>query len=122
LEKALTLGSSIETTSAITTHDEVHRLKLEMIEQETKWKQAYEKVVKENELLKNHAGEAIIAAQWRGRYESCLKEKEDCLEKLKLFTFMTTEVNENGKSIEQLYVELQEEFKVFFISFFRLQN
>lgn len=48
---------------------EFHRLKAQLSEQETKWRKAYEKVVKENELLRTRGGETVLAVQWRERYE-----------------------------------------------------
>ena len=44
-------------------------MKAQLSEQETKWRKAYEKVVKENELLRTRGGETVLAVQWRERYE-----------------------------------------------------
>ena len=44
-------------------------MKASLAEQEAKWRKAFEKVVKENELLRTRGGEAMLAAQWRERYE-----------------------------------------------------
>lgn len=54
-------------------NSEFQRLRLQLGEQETKWRKAYENIVKENELLRTRGGEAILALQWRERYE--VKEK-----------------------------------------------
>ena len=43
---------------------------------EDNWKSQYEKVVKENEALHNRGGDTLMAAQWRGRYDDLLREKE----------------------------------------------
>ena len=48
---------------------ELQRLKSQLSELELKWRKAYEKVVKENELLRTRGGEAMLAVQWRERYE-----------------------------------------------------
>ena len=64
--------------------DERQRMKSQLAEQELKWRQAYEKVIKENEILRTRGGEAVLATQWRERYEVCLKEKEDLSEMLKI--------------------------------------
>ena len=48
---------------------EFQRLRLQLSEQEVKWRKAYENIVKENELLRTRGGEAILALQWRERYE-----------------------------------------------------
>jgi hypothetical protein len=112
LEKSLTDGTLGDATNI----DELHRLKAQLTEQESKWRQAYEKVVKENELLRTRGGEAMLATQWRERYEACQREKDDLAEKLKLHmkSPMRGEGSNFGqKSIEQAYAELREEYKEF---------
>jgi hypothetical protein len=53
-------------------------------------------------------GEAMLAAQWRERYELTSKEKYDLLEKLKVYERTGT----MGKSIEESYNELKDEHRV----------
>jgi hypothetical protein len=118
LERALTLGS-IEhganggDAGASSPQDEVSRLRATLAEQEVKWKKLYETVAKENEILRSKGGESLLATQWRGRYEACMKEKEELAEKLELQTSWTNSVNASGKSMDQAYIELQEEFSAF---------
>jgi hypothetical protein len=118
LERALTLGS-IEhganggDSTGGSPQDEVSRLRATLAEQEVKWKKLYETVAKENEILRSKGGESLLATQWRGRYEACMKEKEELAEKLELQTSWTNSVNASGKSMDQAYIELQEEFSAF---------
>ena len=92
--------------------DEINRLQSFLNEQELKWKTAYEKVVKENEILRNRGTEALLATQWRERYETCLKERDELSEKLKVYTMKSEGNGLNGKSVEQVYLDLKEEYKV----------
>jgi len=59
-----------------TTLQELGFLKAKLAENEEAWKTAYERLSKENELLRARGGD-MIAAQWRERYDALLKEKED---------------------------------------------
>ena len=94
--------------------DELQRLKGQLTEQEAKWRAAYEKVVKENELLRTRGGEAVLATQWRERYEACQREKDDLAEKLKLLKGHGDGGGGAGqKSLEQAYAELRDEYKDF---------
>lgn len=95
--------------------DEVQKLQKQLKDQELKWKSAYDKLSKENDVLRSKGGEALIAMQWRSRYESCLKEKEDTMEKLKIYTKISDDLNLNGKTAEQALAELQDEYEVIFI-------
>ena len=87
--------------------EEVQRLQNLMSEQELKWKTAYEKVVKENELLRNRGNESLLATQWRERCETAIKERDEANEKLKVYV-----KNSEGKSVEQAYLDLKEEYRV----------
>ena len=106
-----------------------------------KWKSAYEKAVKDNEQLKTRGGDVLILAQWKERYETCLAEKEELSEKLKIYGRMSSVptvsfaaasghhghssgtgtgshfgqgsgVSDGSKSIEQLYIDLRDEYRV----------
>jgi len=66
-------------------NEEIQRMKTAYSEQESLWRLSYDKVLKENEVLRTKGGETLLAMQWRNRYESCLKEKDDLVEKLKAF-------------------------------------
>lgn len=89
-------------------------MKRQLSDQEAKWRQAYEKIVKENELLRTRGSEAMLAAQWRERYEACIREKDDLSEKLKVYTKGASSANGGEeKSMEQAFIELKDEYKEF---------
>lgn len=111
LERALTMGSMDQ--GSVSGTDEVSRLRATLAEQETKWRQSYESIARENDILRSKGGESLLATQWRGRYEACMKEKEDLAERLGSYTLWTNSVTSSGKSVDQAYVELQEEFRTF---------
>jgi hypothetical protein len=91
--------------------EENSRLQSQLSSIEAKWKLAYEKLVRENESLRLSGGEALLAAQWRERYETTSKEKYDLQEKLKVFERgKSSEVG--GKSIEEAYNELKDDHRV----------
>ena len=50
--------------------EDIAKLQNTLAEQDAKWKTAYEKVVKENELLRNRGNENLLATQWRERCEA----------------------------------------------------
>jgi uncharacterized protein (UPF0335 family) len=57
--------------------NQIERLKADMAIQESHWKESYEALFTENQALQSSGSEALLAAQWRQRYEQCAKEKED---------------------------------------------
>ena len=87
--------------------EEISKLQNLLSEQDAKWQTAYEKVVKENELLRNRGNENLLATQWRERCEATMKERDELNEKLKVYV-----KNSDGKSIEQAYLNLKEEYRV----------
>lgn len=95
-----------------TLRDELHRLQKQLADTESRWKSAYEALSRENESLRAHGGEATVAGQWRERYEQCAAEKDELLEKLKLYANDSSAVNGDTKSYRQLYNELKEEYMV----------
>merc|ERR1719362_2380085 len=57
-------------------HLKINFLREQMTNQETRWKEAYDSLMAENESLRSFRGEALLATQWRTRYETCLSEKK----------------------------------------------
>lgn len=119
LEKALSQGSLTHNNIY---QSEVEKLQSQLQDKENKWRAAYEKLAKELEQLKTKGAESTVAAQWRLRYESCLRDKEDLQARLTLYQQLSSEITENGQSIEEMYVELQEEYKVLSIHGFLFLN
>lgn len=115
LEKALTQGSSGSSSSgplSPNNSSEAAKLQQMLSDREKQWRIAYETIAKELELLKQRGADSVVAAQWRSRYEGLLRDKEELLQRLSLHTQLSSEVHDRWKSVEQLYVELQEEYKV----------
>ena len=79
---------------------------------EAKWRVAYETVVRENEQLRNRGGDMLLANQWRERYDGLLRERDDLVDKLRVYTKMDSGSGSTGKSIEQAYIDLKDEYKV----------
>lgn len=93
--------------------DEIARLKGIIQEQDLKWRSSYEKIAKENELLKAKGAESVVATQWRARYEHCLRDRDELSQKLNLLSHLSEEVTSTQKNAEELYVDLHDEYKVF---------
>lgn len=66
-----------ETTNMKTLESQLDQLKAEMIAQKAQFKESYDAVVAENDTLKSTGSDALVASQWRQRYESCLKERDE---------------------------------------------
>ncbi|GMH98359.1 hypothetical protein TrST_g9808 [Triparma strigata] len=62
----------------------VEKMKNELAEQELQWKEAYDSLLKENEMLKSKGAEATLASQWRQRYEQTVRENEQITTRLQM--------------------------------------
>lgn len=103
LQRAMNLGtSSTSTTTSSSTSKEYKKLE-----------QDYEKLLKSYNKLLEEGAENSLTLQWKQRYENCLKEKELAQQKLKLFLQVNDRIGE-GEKIEEIYLELQEDYKVSF--------
>ncbi|GAB5035002.1 Hypothetical protein NocV09_02300170 [Nannochloropsis oceanica] len=56
--------------------DKIQALKTELNEQEGKWRVQYQQLQKEKEALEGAGAETALAAQWRKRYESLVKQQQ----------------------------------------------
>lgn len=93
-------------------------LRREATEQEARWKESYEQLLAENEQLKSSGAEALLAAQWRHRYEACLKEKEDAttnwnMEKEKVAELQDQRKRVDAGKYESKYRDLKESFRLY---------
>lgn len=61
---------------------ELKRMRAEAARQEDQWKEAYDILLKENEALKSPGSDALLASQWRQRYEACAKERDEAVNRL----------------------------------------
>jgi hypothetical protein len=114
LEKALTMGAA-DPTAGSAAESELQRLKDSIADKERMWRLEYEKLTGENEALRSRAGEAMLAAQWRTRYDSCLREKQELGEKLQLYTKLASEFNAAGSSssgVDQAFADMQQSLQV----------
>lgn len=99
-------------------HAQLAQLKNEMADLESKWKNAYDTLAKENEQLKSSGAEALLAAQWRQRYESTRTEKEDFEIKLKYAESQLEQIRSDSKKMdagkyESKYRDLKESFRLY---------
>ena len=89
----------------------LERMRSEMTRQEAQWKEAYDVLLAENNALKSPGSEALLASQWRQRYETCLGEKEEAENQLKLEK-EKAEAADAGK-YEMKYRDLKESFRLY---------
>eukprot|EP00804_Cyclotella_cryptica_P018522 CCRYP_004333-RC/>CCRYP_004333-RC protein AED:0.02 eAED:0.02 QI:682/1/1/1/0.5/0.33/3/406/388 len=113
-------GQDIESelAQAKTDHAKLAALRSEMAEQEARWKESYDLLLAENDKLKSSGAEALLAAQWRHRYEACLKEKEDAMTNLEMEREKVMELQENRRKMdagkyENKYRDLKESFRLY---------
>ena len=107
-----------ELAQARTDHKQLATLKTEMAEQEAHWKSAYDLILAENNQLKSSGSEALLAAQWRQRYESCLSEKEKletalAVQKEKAGNNLMLRKKEDSGKYEAKYKDLKESFRLY---------
>jgi len=95
-------GQDIESelAQAKTDHVKLTALRSELAEQEARWKESYDLLLAENEKLKSSGAEALLAAQWRHRYEACLKEKEDAIANLNMEKEKNMEIQDQKKRVD----------------------
>mmetsp|Transcript_35537 Transcript_35537/g.64036 ORF Transcript_35537/g.64036 Transcript_35537/m.64036 type:complete len:487 (-) Transcript_35537:224-1684(-) len=113
-------GQDIESelAQAKTDHVRLTALRAEMAEQESRWKESYDLLLAENEKLKSSGAEALLAAQWRHRYEACLKEKDDAItnwnmEKEKVMELQDLRKRADAGKYESKYRDLKESFRLY---------
>lgn len=96
---------------ARTAGGKLDHMKAELAAQEVQWKEAYDVLLAENNALKSSGSEALLAAQWRQRYESCLQEKEDLESRLKMETEKLDQAD--AANYEEKYRDLKESFRLY---------
>jgi len=107
-----------ELEQARTDHAQLERLKVELAEQEAHWKEAYQVLMTENSALKSSGAEALLAAQWRQRYEMLLKEKEEVAGRLQMQIDKADVLAEQRRKVdsgkyEMKYRDLKESFRLY---------
>jgi len=113
-------GQDIESelAQAKNDHAKLAALRNEIADQEARWKESYDTLLAENEKLKSSGAEALLAAQWRHRYEACLKEKEDAMTNLEMEREKVVELQEGRRKVdagkyESKYRDLKESFRLY---------
>lgn len=101
-------------TMDVTTVEELRQFKQQLQDQESKWRSAFERAMKENEQLRARSNEAALIAQLREQNESCTREKNELIEKLKIYekVLHDSSSSSGSKSLEQSYIELRDEYRV----------
>lgn len=99
-------------------HFQLERLRAEMAEQESRWKEAYDLILAENNALKSSGSEALLAAQWRQRYEACLAEKEELATRLQVESEKSDGASEQRRKAdagkyEMKYRDIKESFRLY---------
>lgn len=90
---------------------QLERLRAELAAQEAHWKEAYDILLTENEALKSTGSEALLASQWRQRYEQCRREKDELESKIKVEQVKSEEGD--ARKYEQKYRDLKESFRIY---------
>ena len=98
-----------ELEQARSANSELERVRAELAAQEAHWKEAYDVLMHENQALKSSGSEALLASQWRHRYEVCLKEKAELESR-----FQAQSQADNGSDQwEAKYRDLKESFRIY---------
>ncbi|GKY99084.1 hypothetical protein MPSEU_000864000 [Mayamaea pseudoterrestris] len=99
-----------DSEQARTLNAELDRVKSELASQDAHWKEAYNILLQENQALKSSGSEALLASQWRHRYEACLKDKAELESRLQ--GVYGKNDNEDDKW-EAKYRDLKESFRIY---------
>ena len=103
--------SHLETEQVKSLRSQLERAKEDFSVQDAQWREAYDILVAENNALKSSGSEALLASQWRQRYESCLLEKKDLEDRLRS---LGSRAGVNGSdSFEVKYRDLKESFRMY---------
>ncbi|MCU0329868.1 MAG: hypothetical protein MUC47_02695 [Candidatus Kapabacteria bacterium] len=82
---------------------QIEKLKSEQMTRDLQFKESYDNLVLENKALKSSGSEALLASQWRLRYETCLREKEELEAQLQ----STQSTSKGDEKYEEKYRDLK---------------
>lgn len=107
-----------ELQQARTDHAQLASLQRELAEQENHWKEAYDTLLAENTALKSSGAEALLAAQWRQRYETSQRERDDLETNFKMLQSEVDILQDRNKArdagkYEIKYRDLKESFRLY---------
>ncbi|KAL7578707.1 hypothetical protein ACA910_015946 [Epithemia clementina (nom. ined.)] len=103
-------STSSSSSSRLVDVSQLEKLRAELTSQEQYWKDAYNTLLAENNVLKSSGSEALLASQWRQRYESSQQEKETL--QLKLEQLKNSE-DAHNTNYEAKYRDLKESFRLY---------
>ena len=66
------------------TREDMDRLSADLAEQDRQWREAYDAILKELDALKSAGAASTAATQWRTRYETAIRERDDANAKLQM--------------------------------------
>ena len=87
---------------------QVQQLRHQLQSQEAYWKAEYDTLLQENNALKAAGSEALLASQWRQRYETVVTEKEHLTKQLQIL-----QESEQHTAYEEKYRDLKESFRLY---------
>jgi len=96
-------------------HAQLVQLRKELKQQDAQWKEAYDTLLEENKALKGSGAEALLASQWRHRYEQSEREKDALANRLEVLERQLKEgvdTTSNDK-YEAKYRDLKESFRLY---------
>jgi len=107
-----------ELQQARTNHAQLASLQRELAEQDAHWKGAYDNLLSENTALKSSGAEALLAAQWRQRYEACQREKENFQTNFQMMQRQVESMSGDLKTkdagkYERRYRDMKESFRLY---------
>lgn len=99
-------------------HAQLVQLRRQLKEQEAQWKDAYDTLLQENTALKGSGAEALLASQWRHRYEQSERDKDILETKLEgaekqLRDGVGNVANGKDAKYEAKYRDMKESFRLY---------
>lgn len=107
-----TTNTSSSTTTNTNSTTNMIQWKKELKEQEAQWREAYDSLLQENNILKSAGGEALLASQWRHRFEAAERDKQEYAIKVEAMEQQLREISANNK-YESKYRDLKESFRLY---------
>lgn len=114
ISKIMASDTTANTSSTATTHSTTNMIqwKKELKEQEAQWREAYDALLQENNILKSAGGEALLASQWRHRFEAAERDKQEYAIKVEAMEQQLREISASNK-YESKYRDLKESFRLY---------
>lgn len=88
--------------------NQIETLRAELLSTEAYWKEAYDNLLAENNALKSSGSEALLASQWRQRYEQSRQETLELSKRLE-----EIKQADHSQIFESKYRDLKESFRMY---------